>query len=199
MIGPGLLDDLPHKPKWHDSDILAGHFGLLPLTYNYEYFTVLRDPLERLHSHYSHIKMDPGHYLNKLVTGEKLSFYDYLVDKRFYNSNYNLQTRYLSNYPKFTNSKSKKPEHQAIGFENSSASTVNLNLAIKTLRNSLWVGNQNNLSEIGEFLGNRFGLSNIKFPLLNVGSGSTRSFSTREIEAAQPLIALDQVIFNQWG
>ena len=200
MLGPVLLDHLVEHPKWTKSDILAGHLGLLPLIYNYDYFTVLRDPLERLYSHYSHINRSPGHYLHNFVAGEKLSFEDYLLDKRFTNLNFNMQTRYLSCYPESDNL-DKKHSHQELcaTFENSDVQEISLRVAIETLRNASWVGTPNDLNALRLFLENRFGVSNIQFPFLNVRPGPKKIFSSREITAAEPLVELDQIIFNYWS
>jgi hypothetical protein len=200
MIGPILLDHLVENPEWTKSDILVGHLGLLPLNYNYEYFTILRDPLERLYSHYSNIKRSPGHYLHHVVAGEKLDFENYLLDKRLTNLNFNMQTRYLSSKP-ISDNLDKKGSHQekANVYENSDISNVNLGIAIRMLTNASWVGTQNDLNPVRLFLEKRFGLSNIEIPFLNVGPSPKKIFSSREITAAEPLIEFDKIIFKYWS
>jgi hypothetical protein len=200
MLGPVLLDHLIENPKWTKSDILVGHLGLLPLNYIYEYFTILRDPLERLYSHYSHIKRSPGHYLHNVVAGEELDFENYLLDKRLTNLNFNMQTRYLSCTP-VSDNLDKKGSHQekAQIFENSDASNVNLGIAIGTLTKASWVGTTNDLNPLILFLEKRFGLTNIEIPFIHVRPGPKKIFSSREITAAEPLIEFDKIIFKYWN
>jgi len=197
IVGPVLLDHLVENPKWTKSDILVGHLGLLPLNYNYEYFTIVRDPLERLYSHYSHIKRMPGHYLHDVVFGEGLNFENFLLDKRLTNLNFNMQTRYLSCYPESAELE-KKGLHQekAKIFENSDLSKVNLEIALETLTKASWVGTPNDLNSLKLFLEKRFGLSNIEIPFINVRPGPKKIFSLQEITASEPLIKFDRVIFN---
>ena len=199
-LGPILLDHLEHYPKWAKTNILVGHLGLLPLKYGYEYFTVLREPLERLYSHYSHIKRGEKHYANKILTEEKLDFESYLLDERFLRLNFNMQTRYLSSYPKL-GEKEKNGHHQeqAKSFENSSEASVDLDVAMNTLAEASWVGSSSVFQDLEQFLEKRFGLSNIKIPILHVRPGPKKIFSTREIEAAEPLIEFDQILYNEWG
>ena len=200
IIGPILLDHLVENPKWSKSDILVGHLGLLPLNYNYEYFTILRDPLERLYSHYSHIKRSPGHYLHNVVAGEELDFENYLLDKRLTKLNFNMQTRYLS-CQLVPDNLDKKGSHQEKSqvFENSEISNVNLGIAIETLTKASWVGTPNDLNPLRLFLEKRFGLSNIEIPFLNVRPGPKKIFSSQEITAAEPLIEFDNIIFKYWS
>ena len=200
MVGHVLLDHLVEHPKWAKSEILIGHLGLLPLKYNFEYFTVLRDPLERLYSHYSHIYRMPGHYLHKVVAGEKLDFESYLLDERLLKLNYNMQTRYLSCYPRIKNYPEKIfPQEQAAYFENSIESDVNLDLAINTLNNASWVGTPNSLNELESFLQIKFDLTDVRIPVLNVRPGPKKVFTSGEIRAAKPLTELDQFIFDKFG
>ena len=199
MVGPILIDHLIERPKWEESDLLIGHLGLLPLEYKFDYFTVLRDPLERLYSHYSHVKRAPDHYLHKIVVEEELDFLDYLLDERFYNLNYNLQTRYLSTKPKIESSDTEKTfDQKAYEYENSPHTNVKLELALWTLENSRWVGNSSNLSQLGRFLEMRFDFPGIQFPYLNQAPASGKIFSPEEIEAAKPLIELDTILWKSW-
>jgi len=200
MLGPMILDHLEENPKWAKSDILVGHLGLLPLDYKYDYFTVLRDPMERLFSHYSHIKRGVGHYFHKIVVEEELDFENYLLDERFARLNFNMQTRYLSSYPSLkTDQKTGNHQEQAEYFENSDESSVNLEIAINTLDNASWVGSPASFQELRLFLERRFAISNIEIPVLHVRPGPAREFSVREIKAAKALIEFDQFIYDRWG
>jgi|LakMenEpi03Aug12_release.lakeMendotaPanAssembly.Ray.scaffolds.fasta_scaffold675067_1 hypothetical protein len=199
MVGPILIDHLIEMPNWEESDLLAGHLGLLPLEYKFDYFTVLREPLQRLYSYYSHVKRDSFHYHHKIVDGERLDFLGYLLDDRFYNINFNMQTRYLSTKPR-TNSSDKKKVHaqKSSEFENSPKNNVNLELALRTLENASWVGNSSNLGQLGRFLEMRFDFPGIQFPYLNQNPASGKTFSPAEIEAAKPLIELDTILWQSW-
>ena len=200
MVGHVLLDHLVEHPKWTKSKILVGHLGLLPLEYNFEYFTVLRDPLERLFSHYSHIYRSPGHYLHNVVAGEELDFESYLLDDRFLGLNYNMQTRYLSYYPKIESSRVRiSPQELTANFETSRETNVNLDLAINTLNNASWVGTPNTLNELESFLQTKFHLTDVHIPVLNVRPGPKKVFTSSEIKAAKPLTELDQIIFDKYG
>ncbi len=199
MLGPILLDHLEQYPKWAKSDILVGHLGLLPLNYEYEYFTVLRDPMERLYSHYSHIKRGQGHYFHKILIEEKIDFLSYLRDERFSRLNFNMQARYLSSYPKLLpNDENRHHQGQAKYFENSSVDYVDLDLALGTLRNASWVGTTENLNGLEIFLEKYYGLSEIRIPHLHMRPGGKKMFTAEENEAAEPLIELDQVIYKEW-
>jgi len=78
--------------------IIRGHMvfalrHLLPS--NAQYFTLLRDPVERMISHYTFIKRTPHNYLYHKVTSKKLSLKDYIEtieDKDLDNG----QIRYLA-------------------------------------------------------------------------------------------------------
>jgi len=199
LVGPILLDHLASIPNWKESNFLAGHLGLLPLDYKFQFFTVLRDPLERLYSYYSHVKRDSYHYFNKVIVEENLNFLDYLSDKRFYNLNFNMQTRYLSKIPEigYTHySEIVNPE--SYEFENSDVSDISLKRAIRTLEKALWVGDVNNLSQLGQFLEKRYDFSKIEFPYLNLDPENRPKFSSLEIQAAKPLIELDSIIYKRW-
>jgi hypothetical protein len=199
FVRPVLIDHLIDTPNWEKFDLLAGHLGLLPLEYKFDYFTVLRDPLERLHSHYSHVTRDSNHYLYKVVVEEELDFLDYLLDERFFNLNYNLQTRYLSTKPRIESSDMERTfDQKAYEFENSPYTNVKLELALRTLENASWVGNSSNLNQLGRFLEMRFDFPNIHFPFLNQDPASGKIFSPEEIEAAKPLIELDTILWQSW-
>jgi len=199
MVGGVLFDHLADIPDWDESKVLAGHLGLLPLHYNFEYFTVLRDPLERLYSYFSHVKRDPNHYFNRIVARENLDFLDYLLDQRFHNLNFNMQTRYLSAMPRLGDLQGLDVlTPMAYEFENSSISEISLKQALRTLEKALWVGDINNLSELGLFLEKRFQIPKIDFPFLNLDPRIRKQFSPLEIEAAKPLIELDTVLYQRW-
>jgi hypothetical protein len=199
MVGPILIDHLIERPQWENSDLLVGHLGLLPLKHKFQYFTILRDPLDRLYSYYSHVKRDPVYFIHNVVAGENLSFEEYLLDDRFFNINFNMQARYLSMTPKMDNLEIDTVFAQlAYTFENSETSSISLDTAISTLENALWVGDQNDLSSLGKFLEGHFGFSDIKFPFLNNNPGEFKKFTSSEIEAAKPLIELDTMIYGRW-
>jgi hypothetical protein len=199
MIGPVLLDHLAEMPDWNESNVLAGHLGLLPLHYKFEYFTVLRDPLDRLYSYFSHVKRAPDHYFNRIVVEENLDFLDYLLDQRFHNLNFNMQTRYLSAMPRLGDLEGLDAlTPMAYEFENSSISEISLKQALRTLERALWVGDINNLSQLGLFLEKRFQIPKIDFPFLNLDPRIRQEFTPLEIEAAKPLIELDTIIYQRW-
>ena len=199
MLGPVLIDHLKEYPKWAESDILVGHLGLLPLDFNYEYFTVLRDPLERLYSHYSHIKRGEGHFFNRIVVEEELDFERYLLDERFARINFNMQTRYLSSKPILkTTQITGHHQEQAEYFENSPESNVNLEIAVDTLSKAAWVGSSINFRDLELFLEKRYSISGVDIPRLHVRPGPRRIFTPREKKAAEPFIELDQLIYSKW-
>jgi hypothetical protein len=200
ILGPILMDHLKDNPKWKKSDILIGHLGLLPLDFKYEYFTVLRDPLERLYSHYSHIERGEGHYFHKIVVEEELDFEHYLLDNRFFGINFNMQTRYLSLKPTLkVEQLTGHHQEQAEFFENSSGSSVNLELAIETISKAAWAGSSLNFRGLQLFLEKRFAISGVEIPRLHVRQGPRKIFTAREIKAAEPLIEFDRLIYNRWG
>ena len=90
-------------------------------------------------------------------------------------------------------------QEQAKSFENSSEASVDLDVAMNTLAEASWVGSSSVFQDLEQFLEKRFGLSNIKIPILHVRPGPKKIFSTREIEAAEPLIEFDQILYNEWG
>jgi hypothetical protein len=199
MIGPILLDHLVDRPNWEESDILTGHLGLLPLGFKFDYFTVLREPLERLYSDYSHVKRDSYHYFHRTIVEENLDFLGYLQDRRFYSHNFNMQTRYLSTTPRLGDSDiSDVHNPKAYAFENSDVSDISLKRATRILEKALWVGDLNNLNQLERFLEKKFDISGVELPFLNLNPEGGKTFSSLEIEAAKPLIELDTAIYQRW-
>lgn len=98
--GPYLLDHLQKSSDWKVANFLAGHLALLPLKHDFKYFTVIRDPIERLYSYYKHVGRDEGHYFNKLLISQNLNFEQWLIHPETRNLNYNLQTRYVTKFPR---------------------------------------------------------------------------------------------------
>lgn len=202
--GPYLLDHLGKNPDWQESDILSGHLGRLPIKYNFEYFTIIRDPIERLYSYFSHVKRDVGHYFYDLVSRENMSFESWLLDSRTRNLNYNMQVRYLSSIPRFGLQsgiqlirKSNHKEWQIQKkYENGSCSKVSLEKAIRTLTNALWVGTPQNLGDLQSCLSQLYKVDDLHLPMLNTNSSPKNVFSKSEISAANPLIALDSMLFE---
>ena len=95
-----LLEKLKHNPKSNISQIklVQGHFqfGIHNfLTPEYKYITLLRDPLDRIISHYEYIKKSKNHPLNKIVETKKLSLTEYVTSGISTELN-NGQTRLLS-------------------------------------------------------------------------------------------------------
>ena len=200
ILGPIILDRLEENPEWAKSDILIGHLGLLPTRHGYNYFTVLREPLERIYSHYEHMKRNVGHYFHKILVEEKLDFEEYLRDDRFARLNFNMQTRYLSSYPKLkTEGLNGHPQEQAAYFENSDESNVNLDIAIDTLMKASWVGSSKTFQDLGAYLEKSFRVSGIEIPILNVRPGPREIFTSREKKAAERFIEFDQLIYSRWG
>lgn len=200
ILGPIILDHLADNPEWAKSDILIGHLGLLPTRYEYDYLTVLRDPLERIYSHYEHIKRGVGHYFHKIIVEENLDFEDYLRDERFARLNFNMQTRYLSSYPNLkTEQLSGHHQEQAAHFENSDESNVNLEIAIDTLMKASWVGSAKTFEDLGAFLEKRFRVSCVQIPFLHVHPGPRKIFTSREKKAAERFIEFDQFIYDKWS
>ena len=67
------------------------------LTQPFEYVTILRDPVERIISHYYYLLRHPAHYLYNRVTSEKMGIKEYLqagLTKELDNG----QTRLISGY-----------------------------------------------------------------------------------------------------
>ena len=202
--GPYLLDDLGKNPNWQESDILSGHLGRFPINYDFEYFTIIRDPIERLYSYYSHVKRDPGHYFNDLLSRENMSFESWLMDSRTRNLNYNMQARYLSSMPKI----GRKPRIQLIRksnrevwsilkkYENQACSKVSIETAIKTLNSAIWVGTPHSLDSLQSFLSKIYKIEGLNLPTLNTNSSPRNVFSKSEISAANSLIELDSILYE---
>jgi hypothetical protein len=57
-------------------DLVTGHFGYGDIKINRptKFFTLIRDPLERIHSYYKYILTQPDHYLRKYIIDRRLSF-----------------------------------------------------------------------------------------------------------------------------
>jgi hypothetical protein len=202
--GPFLLDHLGKNPDWQESDILSGHLGQLPIKYNFEYFTIIRDPIERLYSYFSHVKRDVRHYFYDLVSRENMSFESWLLDSRTRNLNYNMQARYLSSMPRFGLQsgiqlvrKSNREEWSVQKkYENGSCSKVSLEKAIRTLTNAIWVGTPQNLGDLQSYLSQLYKVDDLHLPVLNTSSSPRSVFSKSEISAANPLIGLDTILYE---
>lgn len=72
-------------PEQRDSfDLLQGHvhFGLHELLSRpATYFTMLRDPVDRIVSHYHFVMANPGHYLYDKIAGRGFTLHDYAVTR----------------------------------------------------------------------------------------------------------------------
>lgn len=92
----GLLEEsLSQKPE-----VIGGHFafGMHPSVMDAsKYFTVFRDPVERVISEYFYMKQK-GFYYQSLILDEDLSLKDYLTHPKTVYLN-NLQTRLVSGVP----------------------------------------------------------------------------------------------------
>lgn len=77
-----LVDDLlaADAKEWTSADILIGHLGTLPLERvpDAAVVTVLRNPVEHLHSWYRHILWDTHHYFHDEVVRRGITFADWL-------------------------------------------------------------------------------------------------------------------------
>lgn len=65
----------------HRVRLLKGHMPFGAHAYlagESRYLTFLRDPVERVRSHYHYVRRNPGHYLHPRVVDEKLSLADYV-------------------------------------------------------------------------------------------------------------------------
>src|ERR1043165_3931345 len=77
---------LPLAPRVQREAIrlLKGHlaFGLHEhLIGQSTYITLVRDPVDRIASHYYYVKRMPGHYLHNAVVGQNMSLQDYASSK----------------------------------------------------------------------------------------------------------------------
>lgn len=90
----GLLEDVVSSSKF---DVVGGHFGFAAhpkLMDASQYFTVLRDPIERVISEYYYMK-HKGMYYQGLIEKENLSLTKYVSHPETFYLN-NLQTRLIS-------------------------------------------------------------------------------------------------------
>jgi len=193
--GPLLLDDLEGYSGWRTADILSGHLARLPLTENFAYFTIMRDPMQRLYSYYSHVKRDPGHYFHGLVVSEGLSFESWLLDSRTRNLNFNMQTRYLSSFPRIRRAGKERWVVQR-RFENASTLRICLGKALKTLDEAIWFGTNNDLSNLQVNLARAYGMKDLHLPTLNTNDSPRNDFTPAEIAAGESLIRLDTVLYQ---
>jgi hypothetical protein len=69
--------ELASRIKARDASIVMGHFsvGLHAFIPDLRYITCLRDPAQRVISHYNHALNDPGHYLHREATSISLAKY----------------------------------------------------------------------------------------------------------------------------
>lgn len=75
------INEIPFKKMQH-LQLVRGHmeYGIhdfFPAEQG-RYFTILRNPVERIISHYHYVKRLPAHYLHKNIINEKLSIDDYV-------------------------------------------------------------------------------------------------------------------------
>ena len=195
--GPLLIDHLRSIPQWENSDILAGHLGRLPLKSGFEFFTLLRNPIERLYSYYSHVQRDKNHYFHDIVCDERMSFEEWLLDPRLKKLNFNMQTRFLSTGAKVPKGESGPKEWQLQkNFENQECHKLKLGTAIKTLNMALWLGTPDHLDSLCSFLSYQYNFHNLSIPTLNVNLEPRKKFTLNEIAAAAPMVKFDQVLFD---
>ena len=74
-------DFLAADPEdWSAADVLIGHLGTLPLVTNPDaaVITVLRNPIDHLHSWYRHVLWDANHYFHDEVVRRGITFADWL-------------------------------------------------------------------------------------------------------------------------
>lgn len=93
----GVADILEKVISASKVDVVGGHFGFAAhpkLTDPSEYFTVLRDPIERVISEYYFMKYK-GMYYQHLIESENLSLEEYIHHPETFYLN-NLQTRLIS-------------------------------------------------------------------------------------------------------
>lgn len=202
FFGPCLFDALlrEENSKWHNSEILAGHLGILPLQFQFDYFTVVRNPIEQLYSYYCHIKRNKGHYFHSYVESNNLDFQKWLLDDESYNLKFNMQTRYLSstlNLKDFNFGEASISHHyfQEI-FENQNINMISIEKAIETANNAIWFGTTTDLENLNAFLLKHFRVSNLSIPMLNVNLTGKFSFSDAEHEAASKLTEYDEKLFK---
>ncbi len=197
---PFLLDHLEKSSGWKDVNILSGHLALLPLKYDFKYFTIIREPVERLYSYYKHVERDEAHYFNKLLTEQNLNFEQWLTHPLTKDLNYNLQTRYVTKVPRmsFLSRKTQSKEDWAIQreFENKPFVKVNLSKALYRLANAEWVGTPKDLESLAIFLSNRYEIDYCPIPKLNTDTTPRRIFSDSELAAAEPLIGFDMKLYE---
>lgn len=63
-----------------------------------EYVTVVRDPVERIISHYHHVRNEPDHYLHSYTIGQRLTLEQYAENRVKADELDNGQTRMLADY-----------------------------------------------------------------------------------------------------
>ena len=199
LAGPFLADhiNLPENSDWSTSDILIGHLGLTPLKFGYEFFTILRQPIERLYSQYAYITRISGHYHHAMVVSKKMDFLTWLREDEFYNVNFNTQTRYLSTSLDTSEILQRiEPTYYAKRFESSDIGEISLSVALENLKSCEWVGKSEHLSPILNYFEARFGFKQRVIPRRNVNYYTRKEFSLEEIKAAKKLTEFDEELYN---
>ena len=124
------------------------------------YFTLLREPVERVISFYSLIRNEPKHYLHKFVTADNKSLYEFLKDAKAASFADNTQTRMISGF--------------WMGPECGKCSKDMLEKAKKNLRERFSVvGLTEKFDETLLLLKSAFGWNKLFYEKQNVSSGKT--------------------------
>ncbi len=158
---PDLLDVPPQELAAFR--LFRGHFGLvLPrvLRRPLQCVTVLRDPMERVLSHYLHVRREPAHYFHQRVNRPGYHFSDFIRDPPCRPLIENVQARFLVSqdakagdwHPPVEPS---HPLHQQVRFELRPLRMRSgrlRRLALGTLRRALVVGVTERLDETIELL-----------------------------------------------